>query len=86
LEEWLRRTSEGIRLSPVVPITSAGRIPQGAPPLAGLAFLTSALVLLVVAAAVFVATMIWRFSEKNTSGDRAAVQLRAPDASGALRL
>jgi type VI secretion system protein ImpK len=61
LEEWLRRTSEGIRLSPVVPITSAGRIPQGAPPLGGQAFMTSALVLLVVAAAVFSVALWYRF-------------------------
>jgi type VI secretion system protein ImpK len=82
LEEWLRRTSEGIRLSPVVPITSAGRIPQGAPPLSGFAFLTSALVLLVVAAAVFVATMIWRFSERR-AGSQAAVHFLVPDDCGA---
>ncbi len=82
LEEWLRRTSEGIRLSPVVPITSAGRIPQGAPPLGGFAFLTSALVLLVVAAAVFVATMIWRFSDRR-AGSQAAVHFLVPDDRGA---
>jgi type VI secretion system protein ImpK len=67
LEEWLRRTSEGIRLSPVVPITSAGRIPQGAPPLGGLAFMTSALVILVVAAALFVVTLIMRLSPSEAA-------------------
>jgi hypothetical protein len=52
-----------------VPITSGARIPQGAPPLGGLAFMTSALVILVVAAALFVVMLMMRFSSsgENTS-------------------
>ena len=81
LEEWLRRTSEGIRLSPVVPITSAGRIPQGAPPLGGLAFMTSALVILVVAAALFVVTLMMRFGSAES-----ATTLVVPSQQGGTRL
>jgi type VI secretion system protein ImpK len=61
LEEWLRRTSEGIRLSPVVPITSGGRVLPSAEPLGGAAFMSSSLVLFVVAAATFIAVLIWSF-------------------------
>jgi type VI secretion system protein ImpK len=86
LEEWLRRTSEGIRLSPVVPITSAGRIPAGAPPLGGQAFMTSALVLLVVAAAVFSVAMWYRFQGaggKNGVPTAASTRLDGGTSSGA---
>ena len=62
LEQWLRRTGEGIRLSPVPTITSSGRLPPGAPPLEGAAFMTSALVLLVLAASALAGTLIWAFS------------------------
>ena len=62
LEEWLRRTGEGIRLSATMPIQSTGRLPQGAPPLGGYSFLTSSLVLFTVAAAIFCVVLIIRGS------------------------
>jgi type VI secretion system protein ImpK len=53
IEEWLRRTAEGIRLSPVIQLSASGRVPPGAPPLGGFSFMTSAMILLVLAAACF---------------------------------
>jgi type VI secretion system protein ImpK len=65
IEEWLRRTSEGIRLSPVTQLSQTGRAPLGAPPLGGFAFLTSALILLVLAAALFLGVCTYRFIKQS---------------------
>jgi type VI secretion system protein ImpK len=66
VEEWLRRTGEGIRLSPLAGPAISGRQPAGAPPLGGMAFLTSALILFVIAAAGFATALLLRWSPTTT--------------------
>ncbi len=60
IHDWLQRTGQGIRLSPIVPIQSTGRLPPGAPPLGGFSFLTSSLVLMTMVAAIFCMVLLFK--------------------------
>jgi type VI secretion system protein ImpK len=68
IEDWLQRMGEGIRLSPLPPLITTGRLPVGAPPRGGYLFLSSALIVLVMSAAAFVGTIIWQYgkTQKDT--------------------
>jgi type VI secretion system protein ImpK len=73
LEEWLRRIGEGIRPSPVASITTSGRLAPGAPPIGGSAFMTSALVLLVLAAAALASVLIWTWNVRRRQSSQATM-------------
>jgi type VI secretion system protein ImpK len=68
IEDWLQRMGEGIRLSPLPPLITTGRLPVGAPPRGGYLFLSSALIVLVMAAAAFVGAIIWQYGASQSKG------------------